>query len=209
MVLQESSSVVKSKEREDDFCSIEKLKTVKGTNTIGGFAGSILSGSAAEVNVGSSSGLLPILLKPILGNPDKLASLLNATVSTIKYAKVDAWDPWGITIDGRYQEGNDPNTQYTYASGGFAGNISGAVVGDKDSNQDSLIVNNVRKVIGGEHVGGFFGLADVAAIAEVGDNASNGILGLIKLGELDVLDAFPNIYLSCISAWINGAWTNR
>ena len=174
----------------DDFCSIEKLKTVKGTNTIGGFAGSILSGSAAEVNVGSSSGLLPILLKPILGNPDKLASLLNATVSTIKYAKVDAWDPWGITIDGRYQEGNDPNTQYTYASGGFAGNISGAVVGDKDSNQDSLIVNNVRKVIGGEHVGGFFGLADVAAIAEVGDNASNGILGLIKLGELDVLDAF-------------------
>ena len=68
--------------------------------------------------------------------------------------------------------------------------MSGAVLGDKDSNSDSLIVNNIRKVIGGEHVGGFFGLADVAAVAEVGDNASNGILGLIKLGELDVLDAF-------------------
>ena len=176
--------------KEDNFCSIEKLKTVKGTNTIGGFVGSILSGSAAEVNIGSNDGLLPILLKPILGNPDKLASLLNATVSTIKYAKVDAWDNWGITIDGRYQKENDPNTQYTYASGGFAGNMSGAVLGDKDSNSDSLIVNNIRKVIGGEHVGGFFGLADVAAVAEVGDNASNGILGLIKLGELDVLDAF-------------------
>ncbi|MCG4880086.1 Cna B-type domain-containing protein [Amedibacillus dolichus] len=176
--------------KEDNFCSIEKLKTVKGTNTIGGFVGSILSGSAAEVNIGSNDGLLPILLKPILGNPDKLASLLNATVSTIKYAKVDAWDNWGITIDGRYQKENDPNTQYTYASGGFAGNMSGAVLGDKGSNSDSLIVNNIRKVIGGEHVGGFFGLADVAAVAEVGDNASNGILGLIKLGELDVLDAF-------------------
>lgn len=175
---------------ENNFCSIEKLKTVKGTNTIGGFAGSILSGSAAEVNIGSNDGLLPELLKPILGSPDKLASLLNATVSTVKYAKVDAWDNWGITIDGRYQKGNNPNTQYTYASGGFVGNMSGTVLGDKDSNNDSLIVNNVRKVTGGEHVGGFFGLADVAAVAEVGDNASNGILGLIKVGELDVLDAF-------------------
>ena len=175
---------------ENEFCSIEKLKTIKGTNTVGGFAGSIISGSAAEVNVGSNSGLLPILLKPILGNPDKLASLLNATVSTVKYAKVDAWNNWGITIDGRYQIDNSPNIQYAYATGGFVGNMSGAVLGDKDSNSDSLIVNNIRKVIGGEHVGGFFGLADVAAVAEVGDNESNGILGLIKIGELDVLDAF-------------------
>lgn len=185
---------------ENNFCSIEKLKTVKGTNTIGGFAGSVLSGSAAEVNVGSNSGLLPKILKEILGNPDKLASLLNATVSTIKYAKVDAWDHWGITIDGRYQKENDPNTQYTYASGGFVGNMSGAVLGDKDSNNDSLIVNNIKKVIGGEHVGGFFGLADVASVAEVGDNESNGILGFIKLGELDVLDAFRTyIYHASVS----------
>ena len=70
------------------------------------------------------------------------------TVSTVKYAKVDAWDNWGITIDGRYQKGNNPNTQYTYASGGFVGNMSGTVLGDKDSNNDSLIVNNVRKVTG-------------------------------------------------------------
>lgn len=142
------------------------------------------------MNVGSNSGLLPILLKPILGNPDKLASLLNATVSTVKYAKVDAWNNWGITIDGRYQIDNSPNIQYAYATGGFVGNMSGAVLGDKDSNSDSLIVNNIRKVIGGEHVGGFFGLADVAAVAEVGDNESKGILGLIKTGEIDVLDAF-------------------
>ena len=185
---------------ENDFCSIEKLKTVKGTNTIGGFAGSVLSGSAAKVNVGSNSGLLPKILEQILGNPDKLASLLNATVSTIKYAKVDAWDNWGIIIDGRYQEENDPNTQYTYASGGFVGNMSGAVLGDKDSDSDSLIVNNIKKVIGGEHVGGFFGLADVAAVAEVGDNESNGILGFIKLGELDVLDVFrAYIYHASVS----------
>ena len=68
------------------------------------------------MNVGSNSGLLPILLKPILGNPDKLASLLNATVSTVKYAKVDAWNNWGITIDGRYQIDNSPNIQYAYAT---------------------------------------------------------------------------------------------
>lgn len=185
---------------ENNFCSIEKLKTVKGTNTIGGFAGSVLSGSAAEVNVGSNSGLLPKILEQILGNPDKLASLLNATISTIKYAKVDAWDHWGITIDGRYQKENDPNTQYTYASGGFVGNMSGAVLGDKDNNNDSLIVNNIKKVIGGEHVGGFFGLADVASVAEVGDNESSGILGFIKLGELDVLDAFRTyIYHASVS----------
>ena len=175
---------------EDEFCSIEKLRTIKGTNTIGGFAGSILSGSAAQVNVGSNSGLLPKLLEPILGDPDKLASVLNATVSTVKYAKVDAWDNWGISIDGRYQIDNSPNIQYAYATGGFVGNMSGAVLGDKEKEIDSLIVNNIRKVIGGEHVGGFFGLADVAAVAEVGDNESKEILGLIKTGEIDVLDAF-------------------
>ena len=63
MVLQVSSSVVKSKEREDNFCSIEKLKTVKGTNTIGGFVGSILSGSAAEVNIGSNERIASDIIK--------------------------------------------------------------------------------------------------------------------------------------------------
>ena len=128
--------------------------------------------------------------RQILGDPDKLASVLNATVSTVKYAKVDAWDNWGISIDGRYQIDNSPNIQYAYATGGFVGNMSGAVLGDKEKEIDSLIVKNIRKVIGGKHVGGFFGLVDVAAVAEVGDNESKGILGLIKTGEIDVLDAF-------------------
>lgn len=172
------------------FCTISNLKKVKGTNTVGGFAGSVLTGSAAKVNVGSNDGLLSKVLGVLLGNAGNLAKVLNATVSTVSYAKVEAWDDWGIVVDGTYKKENNPQTQYAYAAGGFVGNTSGSVFGDKDNNANSLIVENVRSVTGGEYAGGFFGLADVSAVAQVGDNQSDAILGLIGLGELDVLDAF-------------------
>ena len=175
---------------ESQFCAISNLKKVKGTNTVGGFAGSILTGSAAKVNVGSNDGLLSKVLGVLLGDARNLAKILNATVSTVSYAKVESWDDWGIVIDGTYKQGNAPQTQYAYAAGGFVGNTSGSVFGDKDKNIESLIVKNVRSVTGGEYVGGFFGLGDVSAVAQVGENQSDSILGLIGLGELDVLDAF-------------------
>lgn len=174
----------------DHFVSINNLKKVSGTNTVGGFAGSILTGSAANVDVSSNSGLLPGILGPLLGNPGDLAKVLNATVSTIQYAKVQSWDPWGIVIDGTYRLDGEAQTQYAYAAGGFVGSMSGSVLGDKDAEIDSLIVENIRNVIGGEHAGGFFGVADVSAVAQVGENQSDSILNLIQLGELDVLDAF-------------------
>lgn len=190
---------------EADFCEINKLKSVRGTNTVGGFAGSILTGSALNANVGSNDGLLPGLLGPILGKPIDLAKILNATISRVEYVKVDAWDNWGITIDGSYKLDNKPETNYAYATGGFVGSVSGSIIGNRKNNIDSAIANNIKSVIGGEHAGGFFGLADVAAIAQVGDNNAKPILGLIKLGELDVLDAFrPYVY----HATVNGSSTN-
>lgn len=193
---------------EKSFVSIRNLKKVKGTNTVGGFSGSIFTGSAANLDVSSKSGLLPSILGPLLGKPKDLARVLNATVSTVKYAKVESWNPWGIIIDGTYKIDGQAQTQYAYAAGGFVGNISGSILGDKDYTNDSLIVSNIRSVIGGEHVGGFFGLADVAAVAQMGDNQSNSILSLIKVGELDVLDAFRTyIYHGSIQGSIDNGLT--
>ena len=56
--------------------------------------------------------------------------------------------------------------------------------------QWELKVNNIRNVVGGRDVGGFFGLADVSSVAQVGNDDSDQILNLIKLGNIDVLDAF-------------------
>lgn len=173
-----------------EFCSTSKLKKIAGTNTIGGFAGSILTGSALDVNTSSNDGLLPALLKPLLGNAGDLAKILNATVSTVKYAKVEAWDDWGLVIDGTYKKSDVAETQYAYAAGGFVGSTSGSVIGDRTAKSDSIVVMNLRNVTAGEHAGGCFGLADVSAVTQVGNDQSEPILGLIGLGELDVLDAF-------------------
>ena len=171
-------------------CLIKGLRQVKGTQTVGGFAGSILPGSAVTADIGSKSGLLSGILGNLLTKSSELATVLNATLSTVNYAGVEAWNGWGIVIDGAYQMEHQATTQYAYAAGGFAGNISGAVLGDRKASGDALTVTNLKKVTGGEHVGGFFGLADVSALAQVGDNASKPILNLIQLGELDVLDTF-------------------
>ena len=52
-------------------------------------------------------------------------------------------------------------------------------------------VSNIRSVTGGEYVGGFLGLADVSAVAQVSDGGNTNILAeLLKLGGTSVLDAF-------------------
>ena len=62
-------------------------------------------------------------------------------------------------------------------------------------------MENIRSVTGGEHAGGFFGLADVSAVAEISGEGETSILGsLLKLGAVDVLDAFRTyIYDSSVS----------
>ena len=62
-------------------------------------------------------------------------------------------------------------------------------------------VSNIRSVTGGEYVGGFLGLADVSAVAQVSDGGNTNILAeLLKLGGTSVLDAFRTfVYASDVS----------
>lgn len=163
-----------------DECSVTGLRQVDGTSYAGGYAGKIDPGSAATVDTASSQGLLNQVLKYLIGTDESLAKVLNATVSTIRYAKVSAWNEYGIVVNA----GKDSK-----AAGGFAGAIQGAVLGDENETA-GLQVNKIRSVTGGEHAGGFFGLADVAAVAEVSGEGNTTILSLIKAGSIDLIDAF-------------------
>ncbi len=175
---------------EQERCFVHKLRRVDGTNWVGGYAGKIDPGSAVALDSASSEGLLGGLLQHLIGTPDDLLSLLNATLSTITSADVKAWNEWGIIVNGAYFDGT-ANTRYAKAVGGFAGEINGAVIGTLDDNTKVSQVENLRAVIGGEYAGGFFGLADVSAVAEVSNENKTSILeSLLTLGSLDVLDAF-------------------
>lgn len=185
---------------ENNRCYVDNLRRVNGTNAVGGFAGLIEPGSAAALDTAGSSGLLGGLLQKIIGTPGDLLSVLNATYSTVKACDVKSWDDYGIVINGLYSNGK-ANTNFANTAGGFAGEIRGTVVGTKDNSQDGIHVYNMRSVTGGEHVGGFFGLADVSAVAEISGGGETSILGsLLKLGSLDALDAFRTyIYDSDVS----------
>ena len=189
----------------DNYCSINKLRSVIGKNNIGGFAGIIMPGSALNLDTQSQSGLLSQLLNYLIQTPTSLAKVLNSTISKINYAQVNAWNHWGISLNGAYTKEGSDNTQYAYTAGGFVGNVSGAIIGDngKDVTEDTIKAINIRSVIGGEHVGGFFGLADVSSVAQVG-NDSTSILEIIKLGQVDVLDTFRTyIYHSQVTGSVD------
>lgn len=184
----------------NDRCFVANLRRVDGTQAVGGFAGQIDPGSAAALDTAGSEGLLGGLLQGLIGTPGDLLEVLNATVSTVRAADVKAWDDYGIVVNGVYFDGG-PNTSYAKAAGGFAGEINGAVVGELDHPESGIHVENIRSVTGGEHAGGFFGLADVSAVAEISGEGETSILGsLLKLGAVDVLDAFRTyIYDSSVS----------
>lgn len=170
-------------------CFTANLRKVEGTNAIGGFAGRIDPASAAALDTAGSEGLLGGLLQNLITTPGDLLSVLNTTLATVRAADVKAWDEWGIVIQSAYQNGT--NTSYGKAAGGFAGEINGAVIGKKDSPESGCQVENIRSVTGGEYAGGFFGLADVSAVAEISGDGNTSILaGLLNLGSADVLDAF-------------------
>ena len=185
---------------DNDRCFVANLRRVDGTQAVGGFAGQIDPGSAAALDTASSEGLLGGLLQGLIDTPGNLLEVLNATVSTVRAADVKAWDDYGIVVNGVYFDGG-PNTSYAKAAGGFAGEINGAVVGELDHPESGIHVENIRSVTGGEHAGGFFGLADVSAVAEISGGGETSILGsLLKLGAVDVLDAFRTyIYDSSVS----------
>lgn len=181
-------------------CQVSKLRRVDGTSYVGGFVGSSKPGSVASVNTTAGEDLLSELLNSLISAPADLIKVLDATVSTIRYADVNAWNDWGIIVNGAYANGSK-NTAYATAAGGFAGSLSGTVLGKKDTEGSGLIVNGIRSVVAGEYAGGCFGIADVDAGVSVSADGETSVLGyLLKLGQLDVLDAFRTyVYYGSIS----------
>lgn len=180
-------------------CDVRNLRRVAGRSAVGGYVGLASAGSLASVNTNAGSGLLQGILDSVIGSVDDLLDLLPATVTTIYKGSVSPADPdWGFVVDGAYGGG-----QYADYVGGFAGELQAASLGyDADSGIDQeapgeLTVTGLRQVDGGLYAGGFVGLADVNAVAEVGGNTSgeeqttilDSLLGgLLGLGDIDAAD---------------------
>lgn len=181
-------------------CKVTKLRRVDGTSYVGGFVGSSRPGSVATVDPVRGEGLLSKLLGTLLNTPTDLIKVLNATVATIRYADVEAWNDWGAIVNGAYDSGGN-NTSYAKAAGGFAGMLEGTVLGKKDVVQAGVSVQNVRSVVSGEYAGGCFGIADVAGVANISAGSETSLLDkLLKLGRADVLDAFRSyVYYGNVS----------
>ena len=175
-------------------CNATNLRRVTGRIAVGGYVGLASAGSVAGVNTKASNGLLQGILDHLIATPSDLATVLKATATTIHAAKVSAADSqWGFVVDGAYKEGD--SVKYAAYAGGFAGSLEASAVGEKDSAIGKIQVENLRSVDGGKYAGGFFGLADVAGVAQVSGKDPKGsetklLSGLIKLGNTSVLDAF-------------------
>ena len=179
-------------------CYVHNLRRVEGTQDVGGFAGKIENGSATSLDTATDGGLLGGLLNGLVKAPKDLIRLMNATVSTVRAVDVRAWDDWGIVISGAYVEQPQANSltkapgdiKYAKSAGGFAGEINGAVIGDKDKPENGVNIENIRTVTAGEHAGGFFGKADVSGIAEFSPEGTSILQNLVNLGPVDALDTF-------------------
>ncbi len=187
---------------ETSSCTVTNVNTVAAKNAVGGFAGQILPGSAASVDTSSSNALLDGLLNNIIGTNGDLASVLNATLSTVRNVEITTTNGKGIVVQGAYNVYGE--TDYAKSAGGFAGTISGAIIGAKakpDENSDAaagvsetessknISLSNLQAVNGGEYAGGFAGKVDTSAIAEVSGAGDTSVLdSLLNIGGLDVLD---------------------
>ncbi|MBQ6430381.1 MAG: Cna B-type domain-containing protein [Oscillospiraceae bacterium] len=178
-------------------CNVTNLRKVQGTRYVGGYAGDITAGAAADVNTNASDGFMQNVLDLLVTSQESVASVLNATLTTIRNASVSPADPaWGFTVEG--YNGTTP-----IRAGGFAGSVEAAVLGDRDG-ETNLTVTGLRGVDGGDYAGGFFGLADVAGVANVGNNSTK-ILQLIQAGQVSLLDAFrPYIYHASVTGVAEG-----
>ena len=175
---------------ENSRCKVTKLKRVDGKSYVGGFVGSSRPGSVATVDPVRGEGLLSKLLGTLLKTPTDFIKVLNATVATIRYADVEAWNDWGVIVNGAYDSGGN-NTSYAIAAGGFAGMLEGTVLGKKDDDLAGVTAQNIRSVVAGEYAGGCFGISDVAGVANISAGSETSLLDkLLKLGRADVLDAF-------------------
>lgn len=175
-------------------CNATNLRRVTGRIAVGGYVGLASAGSVAGVNTNASNGLLQGILEHLISTPGELVKVLQATATTIHAATVSAADSkWGFVVDGAYKDAD--TVKYAAYAGGFAGSLEASAVGEKDSDAKKIQVQNLRSVDGGMYAGGFFGLADVAGVAQISGKDANGnetklLQGLIKLGKTKVLEAF-------------------
>ena len=212
-------------------CNVQNLRKVSGANCIGGFAGIITAAGVADVNTnGASSGLLQKLLDKIISKPQSVASVLSATVSTVRGASVSAVDEgvaaaagaaedpavasasaWGFTVEGAY--GDASARQYARAAGGFVGLAKAVVLGTQDGGKtayDTVSVRGLRGVEGGQYAGGFVGQADVTGVASVGggtegDQSTDLLLKLIQAGNISAVEAFrPYFYHASVGGVVDG-----
>ncbi|MBM6855381.1 Cna B-type domain-containing protein, partial [Mediterraneibacter glycyrrhizinilyticus] len=186
--------------------AVTNLRTVTGHKNVGGFAGIMQAGAALGADVTSSSGLLNQILSHLISQEQvsNLVNVLQATRTVVDSAEVTGYMP--------ANEGDNAKPVFSVVgnkgekadfAGGFAGKLTGALIGDESSEtKNSVVITGLKSVAGGKHVGGFFGLADVDGLVEVAGDSETSILGLIGLGNVDVLNAFRTyIY----SATVNGA----
>lgn len=190
-------------------CNAANLRRVTGRIAVGGYVGLASAGSVARVNTNASNGLLQGILDHLISAPGDLVKVLQATATTIHAATVSAADSkWGFVVDGAYKDGD--TVKYAAYAGGFAGSLEASAVGEKDSDAKKIQVQNLRSVDGGLYAGGFFGLADVAGVAQVSGTDPNGsktklLQDLIKLGNTSVLAAFRTyIYDSTVTGVSDG-----
>ena len=186
--------------------AVTNLRTVTGHKNVGGFAGIMQAGAALGADVTSSSGLLNQILSHLISQDQvsNLVNVLQATRTVVDSAEVTGYMPAneGDNAKPVFSVVGDKGEKADFA-GGFAGKLTGALIGDESSEtKDSVVITGLKSVTGGKHVGGFFGLADVDGLVEVAEDSETSILDLIGLGNVDVLNAFRTyIY----SATVNGA----
>ena len=191
-------------------CNATNLRRVTGRIAVGGYVGLASAGIVAGVNTNASNGLLQGILDHLISAPGYLVKVLQATATTIHAATVSAADKeWGFVVDGAYKDGDA--VKYAAYAGGFAGSLEASIVGEsKETAGNQIKVQDLRSVDGGKYAGGFFGLADVAGVAQVSGTDPNGseakfLSGLIKLGNTSVLDAFRTyIYDSAVTGVQSG-----
>lgn len=196
----------------EQAAEVQNLKYVYGSQYAGGFAGRIDSASAANVAVGSDSGVLDQILEHLIqavtGDVSNLLSVLDATIPTVESAWVNTSvkknAKASITRDDLEATMDFAVLDADQAAGGFVGMACGAVFGKRNATtkmteeipDTALVISGVRAVAGGEHAGGFFGLAEMGGVAQIAEGGT-GILNLLVLNNVDVLNAFRTYFYDC------------
>lgn len=196
----------------EQAAEVQNLKYVYGSQYAGGFAGRIDSASAANVEVGSDSGVLDQILEHLIqavtGDVANLLSVLDATIPTVESAWVNTSvkknAKASITRDDLEATMDFAVLDADQAAGGFVGMACGAVFGERNATtkmteeipDTALVISGVRAVAGGEHAGGFFGLAEMGGVAQIAEGGT-GILNLLVLNNVDVLNAFRTYFYDC------------